>query len=131
MFKDQFVIKLPVKSIAKSKEFYTQLKLFTLSGNENLLGIFIEENKIYLYDELFFKESFPNIPINTNQIKDVVIEVDLDNKEELFELALNVKKAGGMIIKEPYGNDTESLSFRFFTFLDLDGYYWSVSYFSA
>lgn len=127
MIKDQIVISIPVKNVVNSKKFYTKLGFRTPSG-DNYCCLRLENTSIMLYDEPSFKELLPYDISNTKQGKEVFFGIELESKEELYELATYVKNAGGTIDKEPNGFDGGELTFHSFRFIDLDGYLWGVSY---
>jgi len=81
-----------------------------------------------LCSEPFLKDLLTYDISNTKQGKEVLFDIELETKEELYELANLVKNAGGILDKEPTGIEHEALIMHSFRFIDLDGYLWGVSY---
>ncbi len=124
----EFWINLPVKNIAKSKEFFTQLGFSFNSqyGNsDNSASLLVGQKNVVvmLFDEPTFK-SFTGTDItDTARASEVLLSIDAESKEEVDEMARKAIAAGGASNHEPkpmqgwmYGC----------IFSDPDGHRWNV-----
>lgn len=123
-------INLPVKNVAKSKEFFTKLG-FSLNPNapnpdiSACLLIGAKNVVVMLFEEPVFK-SFTNHEItNTKQSSEVLISFDAESREEVDEIAKKVKDAGGTVYNGPGDNQGWMYGMGF---SDLDGHRWNVLY---
>ncbi|PKL12816.1 MAG: extradiol dioxygenase [Spirochaetae bacterium HGW-Spirochaetae-8] len=123
----QLWINLPVKDIVKSKAFFTELGFSFNSEHGNTAhsaALLVGENAVVvmLFDEPTFNGFTNHVITDTKVSTEVLFSFDAENKEEVDELLVKVRKAGGTIIAEPvdqgwmYG----------FAFADLDGHRWNV-----
>jgi uncharacterized protein len=126
----EFWVNLPVKNIRKSKDFFTQLG-FSFNpgpGNTDDSACLVVGSKnvvVMLFEETTFK-SFTNDEItDTKKNTEVLFSIDAENKDEVNEFALKVKKAGGTIYNEPGERNGWMYGCGF---ADLDGHRWSVLY---
>jgi predicted lactoylglutathione lyase len=121
-------VNLPVKSIQKSKDFFTQLgfKFNPVPGGRKDSAHFVVGSKgisVMLFEEPAFK-SFTDHDINdTRKNTEVLFSIDADNRKEVNDLADKVKKAGGTIFHQPSERDGWMYGCGF---LDPDGHRWNV-----
>lgn len=123
-------INLPVKDVARSREFYKQIG-FKLNPNhpvnEQMAAFLVGEKEIglMLFPESQFKEfSNHNIPDPENGTS-TLFSIDAESPEEVDELAEKIKKAGGEIFGEPGEKDGWMYGCGF---IDPDGHRWSILY---
>lgn len=131
MLNDTIAIGLFSTDIRKTREFYKKLG-FRVGSAEDLCGISFGNNgKILItFAKVDRSKEYTGMEIpHKNHVNHVVLSLNVESKSELFEFAENVKIAGGSILGEgPIGNDMEGFSFYSFSFIDIDGYRWDVSY---
>jgi hypothetical protein len=126
----EFWVNLPVKNIKKSKDFFTQLgfSFNPVPGNSNDSACLVVGSKnvvIMLFEAPAFK-SFTNHEItDTKQNTEVLFSIDAENREEVNQIALKAKEAGGIIYNEPEERNGWMYGCGF---TDLDGHRWSVLY---
>ena len=126
----EFWINLPVKDIAKSKEFFTKLgfSFSTQYGNgTDMAGLMIGEKKIMvmLFAEATFKKFTKNELTDTKKSTEVLFSFDAENKEEVDEMAKKAATAGGTVFSKPA--DCEGWMYGC-GFADLDGHRWNILY---
>lgn len=121
-------INLPVKDVAKSKEFYKAIGfvLNTAHGNTNDSACFLigEKNMVLmLFQEDVFK-SFTKISLaDTNQSSEVLISFDSESRAEVDDMANKVEAAGGKI----FGKPEEIQGWMYGCgFTDIDGHRWNM-----
>ena len=121
-------INLPVKDVARSREFYKQLG-FKLNPNhpvnDQMAAFLVGEKEIglMLFAEAQFKEfSDHNIPDPGNGTS-TLFSIDAESRQEVDELAEKVKEAGGSIYGEPGEKDGWMYGCGF---IDPDGHRWSI-----
>ncbi len=123
-------INLPVKDLAKSKEFFTKLgfSFNTKYGNTDISAGLIIGNKsmvVMLFAESTFEKFTKNKITDTKQSTEVLFSIDAESREEVDELAKKVVKAGGTIYGEPGENQGWMYGCGF---CDLDGHRWNILY---
>ncbi|MCW3091995.1 MAG: hypothetical protein JWP81_3064 [Ferruginibacter sp.] len=121
-------INLPVKDVAKSKEFFSQLgfSFNTNYGNSNDSASLLIGSKnvvVMLFSEPVF-EGFTGTKIaDVKQGAEVLLSIDAETKEEVDEMAKKAAAAGGVVFGEP----KESQGWMYgCAFTDLDGHRWNV-----
>ncbi|MFO7978810.1 MAG: VOC family protein [Bacteroidales bacterium] len=119
-------IQLPVKDLEKSRNFFTQLGFFfdTQLTDDRSASLIIIEDCVYcmLVREDFF-DAFTSKPVALNaQTTEVVIAIEVDNKEAVDDMIREVVAGGGAIYSEPA--DRGWLYQHFF--YDPDGHQWEV-----
>jgi uncharacterized protein len=126
----QFWVNLPVKDIARSKEFFTKLG-FSFNqqygnGAENV-SLSIGDNKVIvmLFTEPLFKGFARHEIADVKQGSEVLFSIDAESREEVDEMARKAKDAGGVVFGEPGEKDGWMYGCGF---ADLDGHRWSVLY---
>lgn len=126
----QLWLNLPVKDIAGSKQFFTEIGFRENpihKGSTNLAGFLIGDQDfvLMLFEENDFK-SFTNHEISdTKSGSEMLINIDAQSKEEVDVMEALVRKAGG----EVYQSAAESQSWLYgFGFKDPDGHRWAVLY---
>ncbi len=121
-------INLPVKNVAKSKEFFTKLG-FTLNphyGNSAESASFLVGAKsvvVILFAESTFKNFTRHAVADTKQATEVLLSIDAETREEVDEMAKKATKAGGTIFSEPEEHQGWMYGCGF---ADLDGHRWNV-----
>ncbi|PSR54847.1 extradiol dioxygenase [Adhaeribacter arboris] len=123
-------INLPVKNLAQSKEFFTQLG-FTFNqqqGNTDHSACLLIGQKnvvVMLFDEPTFK-GFTNSNIaSADKGNEVLLSLGVESKEEVDELAKKAIAAGGSSNHKP--KEMQGWMYGC-VFTDLDGHKWNVLY---
>ncbi|MBD3616193.1 MAG: VOC family protein [Gracilimonas sp.] len=123
-------INLPVKDVARSREFYKQIG-FKLNPNhpenDQMAAFLVGEKEIglMLFTEEQFKEfSNHEIPDPRNGTS-TLFSFDAESPEEVDEIARKAKEAGGTIYGEPGEKDGWMYGAGF---IDPDGHRWSILY---
>jgi uncharacterized protein len=121
-------LNLPVKDVAKSKEFFSKLGFSFSSGPGDtadsaclLIG---EKNVVVmLFAEHLFKQFAGNEVSDSKQASEILISFDAQSSEEVDEITKKAADAGGTVFAEPsevqgwmYGSG----------FSDLDGHRWNI-----
>ncbi|GEO11662.1 VOC family protein [Segetibacter aerophilus] len=123
-------INLPVKDIAKSKAFFTQIgfSLNTQHGNSDNSACLLVGQKnvvVMLFDEPTFK-GFTNGEIaDTKQASEVLLSIGVESKNEVDEIVQKAIAAGG-VSKHTPGEMQGWMYGAVFT--DLDGHKWNLLY---
>ena len=124
----QIWINLPVKDVAKSKEFFTQIG-FVLNpgpGNSDDSASFLigEKNVVLmLFQEAMFKTFTCHEISDTKQGTEILFSIDAESTQEVDELAVKVEQAGGTL----YGKSKSNQGWMYGCgFVDLDGHRWNV-----
>ena len=121
-------INLPVKNVAKSKEFFKALgfTLNTKHGDTNENACFnIGEKKVgmMLFPEAVFKTFAQHEITDTKLSAEVLISIDAETREEVDEIAKKAADAGGNVFAKP----AELQGWMYGCgFADLDGHRWNV-----
>jgi predicted lactoylglutathione lyase len=120
-------INLPVKSLARSKEFFKKLG-FTFSdglGNTPTSAPLMIGNKsvIMLFEEAVFKSFVKQEITDTSKSCEVLFSFDAGSKEEVDELAKKVVEAGGKTNHTPYTMESNMYGC---VFTDPDGHKWNI-----
>ncbi|KFF06775.1 VOC family protein [Flavobacterium reichenbachii] len=125
----QIWLNLPVKDVAKAKEFFWKIG-FSFNEQHDTPSstcMVVGENHfvVMLFKESLFSDFSQNNITDTQLSSEVLISIDAESKEEVDELAKKVKEAGGKIFADP----AESQGWMYgFGFADLDGHRWNVLY---
>lgn len=121
-------INLPVKDVAISRDFFTQIgfKLNTQYGNsEHSASFFAGKMVVMLFNETTFKSFTRNELTDTKQGTEVLFSIGAASKEDVDEIAKKVTEAGGTVFSEP----AESQGWMYgCAFLDPDGHRWNSLY---
>lgn len=126
----QIWINLPVKSVNKSKDFFSEIG-FTLNthyaNGENGVSFFVGEKNVVLmlFPENTFKGFTSSDIADPKKGTEVLFSIDAESREEVNELAGKVVAAGGSIYNGPGDNQGWMYGFGF---LDPDGHRWNVVY---
>jgi predicted lactoylglutathione lyase len=125
----EFWINLPVRDVAKSKEFFVNLG-FSLNkehGNTaNSASLQIGQKKavVMLFNEEMF-QGFTNSEIAKPEMAEVLLSIDAESKGEVDEMAKRAVAAGGKSNHTP----SEMKGWMYgCIFTDLDGHRWNVLY---
>ncbi len=123
-------INLPVKDLAKSVSFYTEIGFAPKPGrgnSANSASFTIGEKKVVL---MLFTESvfsgFTNNPLSdATKGTEVLFSIGADSRTQVDDLALRARAAGGKVFSEP----RESNGFMYGCGLvDPDGHRWNALY---
>lgn len=123
----QIWLNLPVKNIAKAKEFFWKIG-FSFNEqhdtpNSTCMVVGEAHFVVMLFEEVLFSGFSQNGITDTKSSSEVLISIDAENREEVDELAVKVQEAGGTIFSPP----AESQGWMYgFGFADLDGHRWNV-----
>lgn len=126
-------INLPVKDLAKSVTFFTNIGFAAnpgLGNSEQSASFTIGEKKVVLM--LFLQDVFSsftsNILSDTAMGTEVLFSLGADSREHVNDIANRVRLAGGKIFGEP----RESNGFMYGCgFCDPDGHRWNVLFMDA
>ena len=121
----QTFVNLPVKDLAKAREFFTALGFsfdpeFT---DENATRMMIsDDTSVMLAVEPFFRGFIePQEIADTSRTREVIVGLSAESREQVDELAEKALAAGGEALGEP--DDRGFMYMR--GFRDLDGHQWS------
>ena len=120
-------LNLPVKDLAKSKEFFTKLGFSFNKGHgstefSECLLIGEKNTVVMLFTETVFQGFTKHEITDASLTTEVLISIDAGSKEEVDELAKKAAEAGGTVFSAPGGND-----FMYGCgFADLDAHRWNV-----
>jgi uncharacterized protein len=123
-------INLPVKDIARSKEFFTKLGFSFHPRHQDsheAAGLIIGEKNVMvmLFQETTFKKFTKNEISDTTLATEVLFSIDAESREEVDELIKKVVQAGGI----PFSGPDERDGWMYGAgFSDLDGHRWNVLY---
>ena len=121
-------INLPVKDIAKSKEFYKAIGfvLNTSHGNTDHSACFLmgEKNMVLmLFQEDVFKGFTRNNLTDTSQSSEMLISFDAETRTEVNDMANKAEAAGGTL----FGKPEEIQGWMYGCgFTDVDGHRWNM-----
>lgn len=122
-------INLPVKDVARSKEFFSRLGF---SFNEQMstdhsacLLVGAKKLVVMLFAEPVFKGFTQHEVADTKQATEVLFSIDAESREEVDEMAKKATDAGGMVFGKPSENQGWMYGCGF---TDLDGHRWNVLY---
>lgn len=126
----EFWFNLPVKDLNKSKTFFKEIGFVSNpmhDSNKHLGSFFIGDKKVVmmLFNEETFKSFTSNNIINTEKGTEVLFNIDAQNREEVDEMAMKVRQAGGIIYGEPSEKDGWMYGCGF---KDLDGHRRTILY---
>ena len=121
-------INLPVKDVAKSKEFYKAIGfvLNTTHGDTNDSACFLIGEKnivLMLFQEDVFKNFTKNHVTDTSQSSEVLFSFDAETRSEVDDMAVKAEAAGGRLFSKP-----EEIQGWMYGcgFSDVDGHRWSM-----
>ena len=119
-------INLPVKSPAKSKEFFQKLGFgFNSQYSEYAMTVGSKNVVFMLFESAEFAGVVQNKVTDTSQSSEVLFSFDGESEKEVDEVAEKVRKAGGKIFSEPAAVQGWMYGFAF---QDLDGHRWNMLY---
>jgi uncharacterized protein len=123
-------INLPVKNIAKSKAFFTQLGFTfnTQHGNsDNSISLLIGKKNVVLmlFDEPTFKGFINSNIAPAGSGSEVLLSIGVESKEDVDDLAKKAVDAGGSSSHKP--KEMQGWMYGC-VFTDLDGHKWNVLY---
>ncbi|OXB23457.1 extradiol dioxygenase [Flavobacterium tructae] len=123
----QIWLNLPVKEVAKSKAFFSEIGFSFNEEHDTPKStcMVIGEGKfvVMLFEEKLFASFSHNQLTDTKTSTEVLISIDAESIAEVDELAKKVKQAGGTVFAPP----SESQGWMYGCgFADLDGHRWNV-----
>ena len=123
----QIWLNLPVKEVAKSKAFFSEIGFSFNEEHDTPKStcMVIGEGKfvVMLFEEKLFASFSHNQLTDTKTSTEVLISIDAESTAEVDELARKVKEAGGTVFAPP----SESQGWMYGCgFADLDGHRWNV-----
>lgn len=125
----QIWLNLPVKDIAKSKVFFSQLGFSFNEKHETKTSacLMIGDSNfvIMLFSESVFAGFVQNKITDTKTSSEILISIDAQSRNEVDEMANKVAEAGGIVFAEPAENQGWMYGCGF---EDLDGHRWNVLY---
>ena len=120
-------VNLPVKDVARSKEFFTKLG-YTINpkfSDDKALCVVISENIFaMMLREDYFKTFTKKDLGNAKKTTEVLIALDADSKDEVINIVKKAKDLGGGIYAEPQDHGWMYQH----SFEDLDGHQWEHIY---
>jgi predicted lactoylglutathione lyase len=122
-------INLPVKDVLRSRAFFTALG-FSFNARHGETDttaqcLMIGTTVVMLFPEVTFQQFTKHPLTDTQTSAQFLLSIDAESREEVQEIALKVKDAGGLVYGEP-GEQQGWLYGCGFT--DLDGHRWNVLY---
>ena len=123
-------INLPVKNVAVSKAFFTQLgfKFNTEHGDTTDSACMIVGEKnvaVMLFEESMLKGFLKNEITDTAKSNEMMLSFDAQSKEEIDEMAQKAEAAGANVFSQP----AEIQGWMYgFAFADPDGHRWNMLY---
>lgn len=123
-------LNLPVNNVAKSKQFFTALGFdFNTNYGESVdsacLIVGSKKTPVMLFSENMF-EKINQLPLtDLSKTSSALYSFDVESREEIDELAVNVEKAGGTLFGKPAENQGWMYGCAF---TDLDGHRWNALY---
>ncbi len=126
----QFWFNLPVKDMAKSKEFFNKIGFRENDrhkDNPSMGSFFVDSNNtvMMLFPENAIKGFMGNSVTDTKSSNEVLFNISADSREEVDQMAELVRGAGGDVFGQPGEVDGWMYAFGF---SDLDGHRWSMLY---
>jgi predicted lactoylglutathione lyase len=126
----QFWFNLPVKDMAKSKEFFKKIgfRENEMHKDNPTVGSFFVDSKdtvMMLFPEDTIKGFMSNSITDTKSSNEVLFNISADSREEVDQMAELVRSAGGEIFGQPGEADGWMYAFGF---SDPDGHRWSMLY---
>lgn len=121
-------LNLPVKDVAKSKEFFTKLGFSFNSGpgdTEDSACLMVGEKNVVvmLFAEHLFQKFAGNEISDSRKASEILISFDAESRKEVDEITNKAEDAGGTVFAKPsevqgwmYGSG----------FADLDGHRWNI-----
>ena len=126
----QIWLNLPVKDLSRAKEFFMNIG-FKInprygSGPDSVcLLVGVKETVVMLFTESVFEKFCSNKTSDTKEGSEFLISFVCESREEVDEMTIKVKSAGGLIFCEP----VEMQGWMYgFGFADLDGHRWNMLY---
>ncbi|MCW5962299.1 MAG: VOC family protein [Pyrinomonadaceae bacterium] len=119
-------LNLPVKDVARSRQFFTKLGFEFQSGpgeTPQMTALRFGKNVIMLVEEEQFKFYSKNPISDPSAGTEILVSFSADSREDVEDLAEKVRAAGGVIFSEP--GDVMDWMYGF-AFVDLDGHRWNA-----
>ena len=121
----QMFVNLPVKDLARSKEFFGKLG-FTFnpqfSDENGACMVVSDQNFVMLLTEAHFKQFTPKAISDAKKSTEVLVALSRENREAVTDIVAEAVAAGGSTYAEPKDH-----GFMYqHGFQDLDGHMWEV-----
>ncbi len=117
-------INLPVKNLAKSKEFFTKLGFaFNLLHSKDGFAVGNKKIVVMLFEEPTFKHFTRHDVSDTKKGLEVLFSIDAESRQEVDEMTNKARNAGGKVFAEPGENQGWMYGSGF---ADLDGHRWNL-----
>ncbi|MCE9608580.1 MAG: VOC family protein [Planctomycetia bacterium] len=127
---NQLWINLPVKDVAKAREFFVKIG-FTLNpqygngpGSASLL-VGTKSTCVMLFPEATFQSFVMNEVADPRRATEVLFSIGADSRAEVDEMAQKVAAAGGTVFAEPSAKGDWMYGCGF---IDPDGHRWNMLY---
>lgn len=123
-------LNLPVKDVLQSKQFFTALGFefnsnYGDSEDSTCLIVGSKKTPVMMFSESMF-EKINQLPLtDLSKTSSALYSFDVESREEIDELAINVVKAGGTLFAKPAENQGWMYGCAF---TDLDGHRWNALY---
>lgn len=122
-------LNLPVKDLAKSREFFTRLgfAINDAHGQAGMVSLVVGEPGVIvnLFPESSFSRMAGGASFDPAKSCEIMISLGADSREEVDELTRKAKAAGGTVFGEP--TDVQGWMYGS-GFTDPDGHRWNVLY---
>ena len=120
-------VHLPVKDLAKTRAFWTQLGFIFNDhfSNDRALCLVLQEDRMYsmlISHELF--GTFTHKPIADGSTTQVLAALEVESREEVDRIVQGALQHGGTRYREAVDHDW----MYYDSFADLDGHQWEVMY---
>ena len=125
----QTYIGLPVRDLARAREFYERLGLSYnpyASDERTACMVVSDDTMVMLNAEPYFREFTQSEIADTSTAREVALGLSADSREQVDDVAKQAVAAGGRAL----GGSVELGPMYMRAFLDPDGHRWSVNYFA-
>jgi len=123
----QMFVNLPVKDLARSKEFFGKLG-FAFNpqfSDENAACMVVsDQNFVMLLTEAYFKQFTPKTIADAKKSTEVLVALSRENREAVTDIVAKAVAAGGSTHADP---KDDGFMYQH-GFQDLDGHMWEVFY---
>ena len=126
----QTYIGLPVRDLARAREFYERLGLSYnpyASDERTACMVVSDDTMVMLNAEPYFREFTQSEIADTSTAREVSLGLSADSREQVDDVAKQAFAAGGRAL----GGPVELGPMYMRAFLDPDGHRWSVNYFAV
>ncbi|MEM8968778.1 MAG: VOC family protein [Bacteroidota bacterium] len=121
--KQELWLNLPVKDLAKTKNFFTALGFESLRDAPDMVGFNIGNVPVMMVAVAEFEKYTANSVADPSQGSEVLISVDAPDRAYVDDMVGKVTSAGGTVFSQP----TELQGWMYtMGFVDLDGHRWNI-----